>query len=103
MANKKEEMKPIKWLEKENTVVDCLGIPGKRGEELDYRLSLIVHEVTKPLRRDEEGPDSGIFIKMCLALAQTEEERIYCAYTAGAKVAELFASGHFEEYEEDES
>lgn len=104
MANKnKETINPIQWVDGCTTICASLGISSAREDELDYRLSLIVHEITKPLKKDEDGPDSGIFIKMCLALAKTEEERVYCAYVCGAKVVELFASGHFEEYQEEES
>jgi len=81
---------------------ESLGIPEERANDLDFRLRLIIHEVTKPVRHDkgEQHPESDEFIKLCIALAENEQELIFCSYIAGLKVPEIY---HTEEdfYEED--
>ncbi len=85
----------ITWIEGQESLFQSLGIPDERASELDYRLRLIIHEVTKPVKKEEDVPDSATFIKMCLALADNQAELIFCSYVAGQKVAELY------DYEED--
>lgn len=83
-------MKPIKWIEDQENLGRSLGLTQDRTEELEYRIRLIVHEVTRPLRKGEESIDSGTFFKMCIALANTESELSFCSYLAGIHVAKLW-------------
>lgn len=80
----------------------ALGIQQKRADELEYRFALIIHDVTKPRRVDDEGPDSGQFVKLCASLAENEQELVFCSYMAGMKVAELFETEDEEIYSDDE-
>lgn len=80
----------------------ALGIKQIRAEELDYRLNLIIHEIQKPLRKNETMTDSIGFIKLCLALAETEQELAFCAYVAGVGVASIYQVDEEEEYNDDE-
>ena len=84
-----------------DNLLEALGIDKKRGEELQYRLAVIVHEITKPLRQNEKSPESDQLVKLCIALAENEQELVFCAYIAGMKVNDLFDIDE-EEYEEDD-
>lgn len=83
---------------------ESLGIEKDRADDLYYRLNLIIHEVTKPVRHDkgEEHPGSDQFIKLCIALAQTDQELVFCSYVAGLKVKDLYNTEDEEEYYDDE-
>lgn len=85
-----------------DSVPESLGIPTDRAADLAYRLELIIHEVQKPVRHDkgEEHPNSDQFIKLCIALAENDQELVFCSYVAGLKVKDIYADE--EEYEEDE-
>lgn len=38
------------------TLYESLGIDKKRADDLDYRLRLIIHEMTRPFRDNSEAP-----------------------------------------------
>jgi hypothetical protein len=94
-------MNKIKWKENGKHIADNLHIPEKRKEELEYRLSLICHEMEKPVRKGQQSPTSDIFIKLCIALAENEQELIFCSYIAGNCVERIFDISE-DVYEEDE-
>jgi hypothetical protein len=94
-------MKPIKWKSGCNNIPESLDIPQKRIDELEYRLQLICHEMNKPVRKDEESPTSDTFIKMCVALAENEQELVFCAFVAGTQVENIFDIIIPDEEEED--
>lgn len=95
-------MKPIKWKDGCESLYQSLGITQDRADELDFRLRSVIHEVQRPVKKGQESPGSDTFIKMCIALAETEEERIFCAYVAGGQVPRLYDEDEFEEYEDED-
>jgi hypothetical protein len=78
---------------------DLLGLTEERAEELNFRFNLILHEFLRPTR---EGflPPIGNILKLFVALAENEQELVYCAYYAGMKVEELFGDALTEEDQE---
>jgi len=95
-------MKPIKWIESCEHLGQSLGLDEERSDELYYRIRLIVHEATRPLKKGEEPMDSGTFVKMCIAIAKTEAELAFCSYIAGMHVAKLWDTEEYAEYEEED-
>lgn len=97
-------MNTIKWKDGCDSLYKSLRIPQKRADDLDYRLQLIIHEVNKPVRKGESTPSSDVFIKMCIALAENEQELVFCAYVAGISVNTIYGDNEImdESYEEED-
>jgi hypothetical protein len=100
-------MKPIIFKDGCDTLAEALGITKDREDELAYRLNLIIHDFTRPKRKSDKDDDnygSDKLIKLFVAVAETEEERIWCAYNAGNKVPEMYNTDEYEfdEWDEEE-
>lgn len=76
---------------------EALGISEERYDELEHRIMLIVHEYMRPLKKHEVSQPSDQILKLCIALAENQQELILCAYAAGMKVEEIFGSDFFDE------
>ena len=95
-------MKGTKFLNDKDTVWQALAIPKKRVEEIEFRFQIILHDFFKPTK-SKYLPCSDQIIKLFIALAENEQELIYCAYMAGMKIEEIFGDELIEENEEDEN
>jgi hypothetical protein len=96
-------MKDILFLDGTDLMSAALGISEERAMKLHHRMALFVHDLFRPTESGEIFWHDGQILKAFLALAETDEERIYCSYQAGIKVEELSANmdidndEHFEE------
>lgn len=94
-------MKGIKFLNDKDTIWEALAIPKERADEIDFRFQVILHDFFKPTK-SEYLPSTDQIIKLFIALAQNEQELIYCAYMAGMKVEEIFGEELAKDLEENE-
>lgn len=79
---------------------ESIGIPEERALELDYRVRLIMHELSKPTRDGVVQYRDSQIVKLFLALGETEEERIFLSFIAGRQVQMLDFT--MDDYSEDE-
>ena len=94
-------MKDILFSDGTETMSEALGISEKRAKKLHYRMSLFIHELFRPTESGAVEWEDSQILKAFLGLAETDEERVYCAFAAGRKVEELSGNNEIY-YEEDE-
>lgn len=85
-------MKDIFFLDGTDTINEALGISPERAHKIGFRMNLFIHDLFRPTESGEIFWQDGQILKAFLALAETDEERIYCAYLAGKRVEELSAN-----------
>lgn len=78
-------------VDKNNDYVwQSLGISEKRADDLNYRMQLIIHDCTRPVKKGEQSPGSDVLVKLFLALAEDTQELAFVAYSAGTAVPQIF-------------
>lgn len=82
-------MKDIKFRDGKDFIYEALGIPKERASNLEYRMALIIHEIFRPTKTGTFTWTDAQILKLFLALAETDEERVLCSYCAGRKAEEL--------------
>ena len=96
-------MKNIYWKDGEDEIYMCLGIPESRSKKMLHRMHLIMHNLNTP----HENPEENIIqyadiVKLFIAIAQNEQELIYCSFMAGRIIGEMQAEDYFDEQWEEE-
>lgn len=84
-------MKDIFIKNEADTIGASLGIPQKRQNKLFHRMALVLHELFRPTEDGVINWRETQIMTLFLALAETEEERLLCAYMAGRYCEELSA------------
>ncbi len=82
-------MEAIKYINDGDYVWEALVIPKERADELDFRFQGILHDFFRPTK-NKYLPSTDQILKLFIALAENEQELVYCAYMAGMKVEEIF-------------
>lgn len=83
------------------TYYAALGISEKRADYILHNIELVVHKIFTPTESGVVKWTDMDILKPMLDLAQTEEERILCAFYVGRKAAELEQLDEIIENEED--
>jgi len=86
----KNKMEPIQWKDGCDYVWQNLGLSQDRVQELGHRMDLIVHELARPVRNPEEAPDTSQILKLFVALAENQQELVFCAYIGGMEMRQLY-------------
>lgn len=82
-------MKPkISYNDAATEIHNALGIPKKRFEELEYRMSIIIHEFFRPTK-DHFLPKSDTILKQFISLAENHQELVFVSFVAGVKTEEM--------------
>ena len=82
-------MKDLFIVNNAKTIYEAFGIDEIRAKKLNHRMELAIHHLFTPTEDGKiEWQDMDI-LKPFLSLAQTDAERVYCAYMAGRYVEEL--------------
>lgn len=82
-----------------DTIPDCLGISEKRAQDLIFRGQEILHNFFKPTKDDFLPPTDDI-LKMYIALAENNQELVFCSFLAGAEILQV--NNHFNYMEDEE-
>lgn len=98
-------MKDILIKNNVDTIWEAFGIAPKRAKKLQHRMDLAIHNLFTPT---EDGlirwRDIDI-VKLFLALAETDEERVVLSYFAGihcVEIAQRYDNCNPEMYEDDD-
>lgn len=86
----------VYWEDDKDFVYESLGITKERMDELEYRMSLIIHDFLRPTKSGVL-PSTGVIIKLFVQLAENAQELILCAYFAGQRINEMFGEQEIED------
>lgn len=94
-------MKDILFKNNSETVFGAIGITEERSNYLYYRMECIIHDMFRPTPTGHiEWKDTDI-IKLFIALAETDEERILLSYYAGRRSLSL--QMQYDTYDEEDN